>query len=270
VKFLRIAVPTFNSAATIGATLESLRPTLDFSEVVVVDSGSTDGTSQIVQAFGCEMRYEPPGNMYGAINTGLQDAATDWVTYINGDDLLYARMTRRRIERADPSCDLLYGAVDFIDEDGRFLRSWRPAREQSLGSLYRAGYSPMLQQGSLIRRELYSKLGGFSTQYRYVSDADFWIKAIGAGAHFCRESGCTSVAAFRLHTAQASQQHIIDMRREHEEMYRAHGSCLSKLSVMRPMLRWRLENMGSYVERWLRSVRLGIRPVFCRSYDLPA
>ena len=127
----------------------------------------------------------------------------------------------------------------------------------------------MLQQGTLFRREVFARLGGFSTEYTYVSDADFWWRALGDGAVFQREPGCATVAAFRLHVPQATQRHAAAMLDEHKHMHRRHGEAASKSTAMLAMLGWRLENFGSYAERWLRARRLGLRPVFCRSYDLP-
>lgn len=268
-KRIRIAIPTLNAAATLGATLESLRPLRDHAEVVLVDSGSTDGTLELARLHDCEIRHEPPGNMYAAINAGLRDATTDWLTYLNGDDLLYPQTTLRRLEAAGGGCDVLYGAVDFIDDEGRFLRSWRPAKPTSLPRLCRAGYSPILQQGTLFRRGLFASLGGFSTDFAYVSDADFWRRALRGGAVFHREAGGTTVAAFRLHAAQATQRHAATMHREHTTMHRSHPDGISRPAAWLAMFGWRFENLGSYAERWLRARRLGLRPAVCRSYDLP-
>lgn len=268
-KLIRIAIPALNAAATLGPTLESLRHLRDRAEVVLVDSGSTDGTLEIALAHGCEIRHEPPGNMYAAINVGLRDASAEWLTYINSDDLLYPETTMRRLAAVGSAHDVLYGSVDFVDHEGRFLRSWRPAKPSSLLGLFRAGYSPMLQQGTLFRRGLFERLGGFSTDYAYVSDADFWWRALCNGAAFRREPGCATVAAFRLHASQATQRHAAAMLAEHARMHRPRGDAASKPAAMVAMLGWRRENLGSYAERWLRAWRLGLRPMLCRSYDLP-
>jgi glycosyltransferase involved in cell wall biosynthesis len=58
-----VVVLTFNSAATIGATLDSLAGLCD--DVHVVDSGSTDATKEIVAAKGARLAEHPFEN-YGA------------------------------------------------------------------------------------------------------------------------------------------------------------------------------------------------------------
>lgn len=264
---LTIAIPVLNAEATIGATLESLRALREFSEIFVVDSNSSDATVEIARQHNYDVLQVPAGNLYAAVNTGLNAGSAQWVTYINADDLVYAESIRKRIERVDNDSDVLYGPVDFIDCEGRFLRSWRPAREEALWPLYQAGFSPMLQQGTLIRRDLFEKLDGFSTQYRYVADADFWFRAIEAGAHF-RYDGPATVAAFRLHGAQITLQKKTEMEAEHRAMVRDHGGPQLSVLTRAEFWRWRWRNAGSYLERWHRAHRIGAERVFCGSYDL--
>lgn len=266
---LTIAIPALNAEATIGATLESLRALRDVAEIFVIDSASTDATVAIAEQHGCRVLEVPAGNLYAAVNAGLFAGNAEWVTYINADDLLYAESIQQRVEVASRDSDILYGSVDFIDGDGRFLRSWRPAREAALLPLYRAGFSPMLQQGTLIRRELFQKLGGFSTKYRYVADADFWFRALEAGAGF-RYDGPATVAAFRLHGAQITQQKKTEMHAEHAAMVDDHDGPQSSLATKAEFWRWRCRNAGSYLERWQRAHRIGAKRVFCGSYDLPS
>lgn len=268
-KTITIAIPALNAAKTIGSTLESLRNLDDIVGIVVVDSYSVDETVEIAKSFGAEILECPPGNMYTAVNMGLSGATTPWVTYINADDLIYSTSLLERLSRIGSDADISYGTVDFIDGDGRFLRSWRPAREAALLPLYQAGFSPMLQQGTLIRRELFENLGGFSTKYRYVSDADFWFRALEADAEF-RYVGPATVAAFRLHEAQITQQKKVEMEAEHRAMVDNHGGPQSSLATKAEFWRWRCRNAGSYLERWHRAHRIGAQRVFCGSYDLPS
>jgi len=265
---ITIAIPALNAAATIGATLESLRALREHAEIFIVDSDSTDGTLDIAKAANLPVLHVPAGNLYAAVNEGLFAGNAEWVTYINADDLLYAESIQQRMLDASNDSEILYGSVDFIDGDGRFLRSWRPAREAALLPLYQSGFSPMLQQGTLIRRELFQELGGFSTKYRYVADADFWFRALEADARF-RYGGPATVAAFRLHGAQITQQKKVAMEAEHQAMVEEHGGIRSSLTARAEFWRWRWRNAGSYLERWHRAHRIGAKRVFCGSYDLP-
>lgn len=247
---LGVVVPTLNAAATLAATLESLQPAMQAgAEVLVVDGGSTDSTSAIAKGRG--VRFEHcGGGMYAALNHGFHSLRNDWFTWINADDLLYADNLLSRLHLAGDA-DVSYGPVDFIDFAGRFVHSWTSASPADLLPLYRAGYSPLLQQGVLFRRRVFEQIRGFDETYRFVGDADFWWRALEARKIFHR---CTHppVAAFRLHCGQLSQRHAGPMRAEHERMVAAHGGRRRSLGSRLALCRFRGGNLFSYLVRCLR------------------
>ncbi|MCH8540768.1 MAG: glycosyltransferase [Opitutales bacterium] len=266
---IRIAIPSLNAVNTIGSTLAALRPLQKVAEIVVVDSFSEDGTRDLVEQAGIELRSCPPGNMYEAINEGLEDAQTPWLTYINADDLLYSHILAKRLKAATAKASVYYGRVDYIDSENRFLRSWLPAHPSSVLPLYQTGYSPMLQQGTFFSRELFQKLGGFDTRFHYVADADFWYRAAEKGFSFCRQTK-NSVAAFRLHPSQITNRLKNPMTTEHKKMVASHTPSPPNFwRIKKALWYWKWENKGSYAERFLRNSILGLRPRFCDSYALP-
>ena len=83
-----VVILTFNSAATIGATLDSLAGLTD--DVHVVDSGSTDGTKEIVAAKGARL-VEHPFENYGAQRNWAIDSlplAYPWQLHLDADERL--------------------------------------------------------------------------------------------------------------------------------------------------------------------------------------
>jgi glycosyltransferase involved in cell wall biosynthesis len=263
-------VPTLNAAATLRLTLESLRPLVEKGcRVLVVDGGSTDATRAIAEAFPCTL-LTCAGSMYHAINAGFAHADADaaWLTWINADDLLYADTALSRIADADGRDDVLYGPVDFIDSAGRFLHCWQSAAPRDLLVLYRAGYSPLLQQGTLFRREAHEKVVAFDTHYSLVADADYWWRALEIGLRF-RHAPRRSVAAFRLHAEQQSFRHRERMQGEHAAMVAAHGASISRGRAVAPLCRWRYANATNYAVRCLRQATIRGRSSFVRSYDIP-
>ena len=265
---LGIVVPTLNAGATIAATLQSLEGAIDAGAVVwVIDGGSVDDTLAQVERFGVGHAC-CAGNMSDAINDGCQRLATPWLTWLNADDILYGVTIGERIAAADPGDDVLYGLVDFIDADGLFLHSWRSAASGDLLRLYRAGYSPLLQQGTVFRRRVFECLGGFRSSYRLVADADFWWRAVEAGMGF-REMRGPPAAGFRIHAGQLSQVHASAMRSEHERMVRDRGIEPGRFGGLWPVLRFRGRNALNYVIRMCRHRAVAGTWRLRRSYDIP-
>lgn len=263
---LRIAIPTLNCAPTLAATLVSLEPLRRLgAEVVLVDSGSRDGTLELAAQFGIHVRTEPPGNMYAAINTGLRGSETAWVTYINGDDLLYADGVQALMALGErTAAQVVYGTIDYLDAAGRFLHHWRSPPPCDLMALFARGLNPVPQQGTLFRREVFEALGGFDTRYRLSADCDFCYRALAAGYRHARLAH-PPVAAFRLHGQQLSKQQHAALRAEaHASTSAARAPALQR---HRAWLAFRLRNLGAYVVRALRRQQLSGRVATGTSMD---
>ncbi|MEW6252165.1 MAG: glycosyltransferase family 2 protein [Planctomycetota bacterium] len=84
-----VVIPAFNAAHCVAEAIESVRSqTMDGVEILVVDDGSTDATSRIVQAFGNSVRYLPQSHrgVAAARNTGLRAARGRFVAFLDADD----------------------------------------------------------------------------------------------------------------------------------------------------------------------------------------
>ncbi len=80
-----VIIPTHNEAQAIGRVLADLPPDI-VSEVIVVDSNSTDGTPEIVAGMGARIVKEPRRGYGRACLTGIANAtAPDVVVFLDGD-----------------------------------------------------------------------------------------------------------------------------------------------------------------------------------------
>lgn len=253
---LTIAIPTRNVVATLRLTLESVRPLKELgARIVVVDSDSTDGTPEYATGFGADILSVEKGNMYAAVNAGVEATQTEWVTYLNGDDLIYADGIISMLAQACPTNDVLYGNIDFIDEAGRFLHSWRSPEPSEYLPLAACRVMPVPQQGTLFRRRVFNRLGGFNTAFKYSADFDFFLRAYLAGFHFAKCSN-SSVSAFRVHQAQLSQRHQAEMWGEGRLSLVHNPVPVSGWRRLLALVNLRLHNWDSYVVRVLRRRQL--------------
>ncbi len=82
-KSLSIVMITLNEAANLPRTLASVR---GLGEVVVVDSGSTDGTVEIAEQAGARVFSEPWKGFGGQKNSGIAKATGEWVFSLDADE----------------------------------------------------------------------------------------------------------------------------------------------------------------------------------------
>jgi len=80
-----VIIPTHNEVQAIGRVLADL-PSALVTEVIVVDSNSTDGTSDLARSMGAEVIQEPRRGYGRACLTGLANAKNpDVVVFLDGD-----------------------------------------------------------------------------------------------------------------------------------------------------------------------------------------
>src|SRR4051812_31835494 len=123
-----VVVPTFNRAELLDHTLRSLEEqTTPPAEVVVVDDGSTDATAEILAGREVTVVRNPDGG-WGparARNAGLGRVSTDYVAFVDSDDLLLpdALERLRALLESDPDAPFAYGCALAVSraENG----SWR-------------------------------------------------------------------------------------------------------------------------------------------------
>jgi len=255
-----VVVPTLNSAATLNWTLCSLRTQRDVSvKIIVADSGSTDETPDICKFWGVQTIYVPPGNMYRAINAGLRQFDTEWVTYLNSDDVVYPNSYARLVARGEEQhSSFVYADCDFVDSEGRFLFVMKSPPSHRIPGLVRL--SPLFggrvgfgQPTAIYRKSVYEELGGFDEKYRNIGDTDFFFRLITSGRPVAKLDR-PPVAAFRLHESQLSNRLGANMREELSS-FRRETKVRASLGDFLDVVSWRLQNSPIYL--WRIS---GLRP----------
>ena len=142
--------------------------------------------------------------LYEAVNYGARRAEDwRWLTYLNDDDLLGTDFDQILDCAEAGETDVTYGRVSYIGANGENLGAFPvESRARRFASLMAAGIPPFTQQGTLVRRECFERLGGFNTDYRLAADFDFWVRAVVSGASFRHVP--VEVASFRLRAGQLS------------------------------------------------------------------
>ncbi len=166
---LSIIIPAKNESAALGLFLESLRGQFQAAEIIVVDDGSGDQTSEIAIAAGCRVVRHPYSKGNGAaIKTGARHASGDILVFMDGDGQHRPEDIARLLAKLDEGYDMVVGArvsrksqagLHRAAANGLYNRfaSWMTGHEVlDLTSGFRA------VKASLFKRFLYLLPNGFS------------------------------------------------------------------------------------------------------------
>lgn len=98
---ISVVIPTFNRAHCIARAVESvLNQTFTDCEVIVVDDGSTDATTEVLAPFASRIRLLRQANagVAAARNTGIRAARGRWIAFQDSDDEWHPDKLRRQTE----------------------------------------------------------------------------------------------------------------------------------------------------------------------------
>ena len=117
-----IVIPTYDHAEWLPETIDSALGQAD--EIIVVDDGSTDATSEVVSAFPVRYHRQPNAGLSAARNTGLELAATDLICFLDSDDTIPPRFIRTltdAMEAQPPDVAFAYSGVQMFGDDNRLF-----------------------------------------------------------------------------------------------------------------------------------------------------
>ena len=156
---LTVVVPALNEARHLPSLLADLQRWPNALEIVVVDGGSTDNTIQVAHQGGARVLQSPVQGRGQQLQQGLQSSQHAWLLILHAD----SRLSQNWVDHVQRVHTMEQGrqqawAFDFrVDERRPMLR----LLEWCVGLRSRWGQMPYGDQGLLIHRSLYDRVGGY-------------------------------------------------------------------------------------------------------------
>lgn len=173
-------IAVHNGEAYLAEAIESvLQQTWPSLELIIVDDGSTDSSAQIVQSYGDRIRYHYQENagLGAARNAGIAMARGNYIAFLDADDLWPPQKLERQMEflKRNPDAGMVFGLAEQFHSPE--LPEERKRELQDHGQIL-AGYSG----GTLLaRKEIFEKVGLFSTHIQIGEFIDWYARATDAG-----------------------------------------------------------------------------------------
>lgn len=174
-----VVIPTWNRAALVTRALRSVvGQTHAPNEILVVDDGSTDGTSERVRDQFPNVRVitQPNRGVSAARNTGIRAATGEWLALLDSDDeWLPTKLARQLASITDAT--VLSHCDEIWIRRGRRVNPMNKHRKYG-GSIFEQCLPLCVISPSsvLIRRTLLDEVGLFDETLPACEDYDLWLR----------------------------------------------------------------------------------------------
>jgi len=185
-----VIIPVYNGERYIGRTIASVAAqTVPDWEIIAVNDGSPDGSLAVLEE---EARRDPGrihvisvanGGVSRARNTGVANARGTLIAFIDQDDLWAPEKLEKQLAQfsATPSLGLSFTNESVIDARDALVRNkvlkFDPTtcRGMVFSHLVFDNFIPV--SSVMIRKDLFSAIGGFDPQFAFAEDYDFLLRA---------------------------------------------------------------------------------------------
>jgi glycosyltransferase involved in cell wall biosynthesis len=179
-----VIIPTYNCGHYLEQAIESaMDQTYRDLEIIVLDDGSTDNTSEVVQKYGTKIRYirQTNAGLPAARNRAIEASSGEFIALLDSDDWWEPSKLAEQVPllEQDPEVALVYTDLRVIYDDGEILPSFLASRPLATSGyvfdlLLKSGF--ILPSTVLLRRTCLEEVGMFDESMRSHEDIELWLR----------------------------------------------------------------------------------------------
>jgi len=176
---ISIITPSLNSSRYIEEAIVSvLQQGYDYTEHIIVDGGSTDGTIDILKKYPhLKWVSEPDSGQPNAMNKGFGMSTGDIIGYLNADDYYLPGAFHAVLPWFEKGSSFVVGKVNVLMDDGSsWINDARVSHTDMLKHWEPEAFC-VNSSGYFYKREVQEKAGGFNENNRFAMDLEFLLDA---------------------------------------------------------------------------------------------
>src|SRR5215468_10938412 len=176
-----VIIPTYNRWPMVGEAIESvLAQSYRSWELIVVDDGSTDDTSERLALYGSKIKYisRQRSGVAAARNHGIASATGQYVAFLDSDDLWMPRKleVQTAFMEQHPNVQICQTEEIWIRRGVRVNPKAKHAKPS--GDIFRSSLDLCLVSPSavMMSKPLFTESGGFDESFPVCEDYDLWLR----------------------------------------------------------------------------------------------
>jgi glycosyltransferase involved in cell wall biosynthesis len=181
---LTVITINYNNLSGLKKTVPSvLEQTYQDFEYIIIDGGSTDGGSNFIESYSDKLNYwisERDGGVYNAMNKGILKATGEYIILMNSGDTFYSADTLEKVlPELESGEDIIYGNAFFFNRINNEPDSlWLYPKKLGFDFFCEGALN---HQAVFTRKSLHDARGGYSENYKLISDWLFMLEAFVYG-----------------------------------------------------------------------------------------
>ena len=178
---ISVVIPTFNRLIYLERAIKSvLNQTISVNEIIIVDDGSDDGTSEFIHSNYPNLKYifQSNSGVSAARNTGIKAASSNWIAFLDSDDAWVTNKIQKQITELE-----LNPEMNFCHSNEIWIRNGKEIKQKNThkkfgGFIFNKCLDKCRISPSTVicRRSLLIKLNGFDEDLAICEDYDLWLR----------------------------------------------------------------------------------------------
>jgi glycosyltransferase involved in cell wall biosynthesis len=179
-----VVMPAYNAERYLEKSIESiLNQSLRDFEFIIIDDGSTDHTSKILDYYAARdsrirVIHQKNSGVTDSLNTGISLASSKYIARMDADDISHPLRLYTEYEFLESNPDYVLVGTDFsiIDIHDNTLSKVRRANDDTgLRALMHLN-SPFAHGSVMFRNDAFNKAGGYRRESGSAEDYDLWYR----------------------------------------------------------------------------------------------
>ena len=182
-ELVSIILPVYNAEEFLKTAIDSvLSQTYQYFELLIINDGSTDNTSNIIQTFNDPRivfinQLSNKGITY-RLNEGIKTATGKYIARIDADDIWHPQKLEKQVSYMKHHHDISFLATDFnfLNHNGQIIKTIKNSKYHLKKNILKRNL--ICHSSILLKKDIIKHIGKYNPAYEYAEDYDLWIRIL--------------------------------------------------------------------------------------------